>query len=211
MLLRSPAQVTFDDFGAGSRWRGTAPRRVTREVRTLVHASAPLHEAHLLYHLVRHTRPRACLELGTCLGLSAAYVAAALTENERAQGRRGKLVTLEGGAAMARLARRHLDALDLNRRVRVVPGRFQDTLPAVLARNTPIDFAFLDGHHDPEATLKYVDQIAPHLADGAILVVDDIAWSLGMRRAWRALVRDARLVETVDLCTVGLGRYFSTP
>lgn len=211
MLQRSPAQVTFDDFGTGSRWRGAAARRVTQEVRTLVHASAPRHEAHLLYHLVRHMQPRTCLELGTCLGLSAAYVAAALTENDRGESGPGHLVTLEGGAALARLARRHLNALGLGHRAEVVAGRFQDTLSGVLVRHAPIDFAFLDGHHDPKATLSYVDQIAPHLADGAVLVFDDIAWSLGMRRAWHTLRRDVRLVETVDLCTVGLGRYFSTP
>ncbi|NBC17271.1 MAG: SAM-dependent methyltransferase [Bacteroidetes bacterium] len=211
MLRRSPAQVTFDDFGAGSRWREAGPRRVTRDVRHLVRASVPLHEAWLLYHLVRHLRPRSGLELGTCLGLSAAYVGAALHDNARDGHDAGRFVTLEGGAALARLARRHLDALDLSSHARVVTGRFQDTLPGVLARHAPIDFAFIDGHHDPEATLTYVDQIAPHLADGALLVFDDIAWSVGMRRAWRALRDDPRLPETVDLWTVGLGWYASVP
>jgi predicted O-methyltransferase YrrM len=206
MLFRSPAQVTFDDYGTGTRWNRTDARRVTRDVRHLVRASVPLHEARLLYHLIRHFRPRTGLELGTCLGLSAAYVAAALHENGT-----GRLVTLEGGTALARLARRHLDALGLGARVKIVEGRFRRTLPGVLARHAPIDFAFLDGHHDPDATLAYVDRLAPHLADGAVLVFDDIAWSLGMRRAWRTLCRDARLPITVDLWTVGLGWYRSVP
>jgi predicted O-methyltransferase YrrM len=35
----------------------------------------------LLYHLLRRFRPTSCVELGTCLGLSGAYQAAALKSN----------------------------------------------------------------------------------------------------------------------------------
>lgn len=194
--------VAFVDYGAGGRLQptdGTAPTAVTRSVAAINRGSAPPHEGRLLFHLVRALRPSVALELGTCLGLSAAYQAAALAENGA-----GRLVTLEGGAALADHARRHLDALELTAEVEVVTGPFAETLPDVLLRLAPVDYVFLDGHHDPVATARYVDVLLPHLARPALLVLDDIAWSVGMRRAWRALVAHPEVTAHADLLVIGL-------
>ncbi len=198
-LGQSKEAVAFTDFGAQGRMQAaTAAQQVTRTLASVNRGSAPRHEAVLLYHLIRRFQPTQCLELGTCLGISAAYQAAALAEN-----RAGHLVSLEGGAALADRARRHLADLGLAR-VEIVTGRFYDTLPDVLASRSAIDFAFIDGHHNPEATLRYAEQLRPHLADTAVLVFDDIAWSFGMRRAWHRLRRQQGVVHAVDLLTVGL-------
>jgi predicted O-methyltransferase YrrM len=115
----------------------------------------------------------------------------------------GTLVTLEGAPAIADLARGHLGRLGLGR-AEVVVGRFQDTLPGVLAARRPVDYVFVDGHHDEHATLGYFEQLLPFLADSALLVFDDIAWSDGMRRAWTAIARDPRVTSAVGLGPVGL-------
>lgn len=196
-------QVTFRDYGAGSRWQPEAPaspfRTVTCTVEAVNRSSAPPHEAHVLFHLIRRFRPAQCLELGTCLGISAAYQAAALAMNGA-----GRLITLEGGAALARRASNHLAELGL-RNVEVVVGPFQNTLPGVLTTYGPFDYAFVDGHHDPNATRAYIDQITPQLNEGAVLIVDDVAWSVGMRKAWNVLANDPRLSVTADLWTFGIG------
>ena len=80
-------------------------RETTRTVRSLCRDAVPPHEGRLLYHLIRQFRPTRCLELGTSLGLSTAYIAAALTM----AGGTGRLVTLEGGAALTRQAEAHLE------------------------------------------------------------------------------------------------------
>jgi len=204
-LLRSDAEVSFRDYGVATRlqarrWDGSF-REVTRAVRAVCRSSVPPHQGRVLFHLIRAFRPRRCLELGTCLGISAAYQAAALTINGA-----GRLVTLEGGAALARLAEAHFERLGLPG-VEVVTGRFADTLPAVLPALGPIDFAFIDGHHDPAAMQAYYGLLVPHLADGAVLVFDDIFWSSGMRHAWRALTADRRMGTAVDLLTFGICFY----
>lgn len=203
-LLRSDAEVTFRDYGAGGRLARpseTAPRAVTRTVQAVCRSSIPPHEGRVLYHLIRRFEPARCLELGTCLGLSAAYQAAAL----EACGA-GTLVTLEGGVALARLAEQHLHGLGLPG-TEVLAGPFAETLPAVLQTHTPLDFAFIDGHHDPAAMQAYFQQLAPHLADHAVLVFDDIAWTTGMRHAWLAIAADPRIGLAVDLLAFGIGIY----
>jgi predicted O-methyltransferase YrrM len=154
--------------------------------------------AFLLFKQVRAIRPTTCLELGTCLGISAAYQAAALELNGQ-----GRLVTLEGASSLASLAIDNLAELGLTR-LAVVVGRFQDTLPNVLRDYKPVDFAFVDGHHDEHATQTYFKQMIPFLSDGAVLVFDDITWSAGMKRAWNAICRDPRIRASLSLPRVGI-------
>ena len=47
------------------------------------------------------------------------------------------------------------------------------------------DVVYLDGFHEEEATLHLAAALAPHV--DTVLVIDDIAWSSGMHRAWQAL------------------------
>jgi predicted O-methyltransferase YrrM len=86
----------------------------------------------------------------------------------------------------------------------VIAGIFDDTLQRTLATNSPVDFAFFDGHHDEHATLRYYQQFLPHLVDDAIVVFDDIAWSPGMRRAWRTLQEDSHVALSIDMVNVGI-------
>lgn len=211
-LEGSDAMLSYLDYGAGSpehpasaaQMRDGRPAR--RTVGELCRASSKApREALVLFHLVRRLRPRRCLELGTCLGLSAAYQAAALRLNGA-----GSLVTLEGGEAVARLAEEGLGALGLDG-VRVVRGRFAATLAGVLERHGPFDFCFLDGHHDERATLDYWAAIAPRLAGGAALVLDDIAWSAGMTRAWNAVRASPRIACAVASANLGICLLTSPP
>ncbi|MBA3328421.1 MAG: class I SAM-dependent methyltransferase, partial [Solirubrobacterales bacterium] len=103
----------------------------------------------------------------------------------------------------AALATANLRELGLDN-VEVRVGRFQDELAPALADLGTVGHAFIDGHHDEEATLEYLELIRPHLAPGATVVFDDIDWSDGMRRAWRTVLGDARVDIGVDLGDVGL-------
>jgi hypothetical protein len=42
------------------------------------------------------------------------------------------------------------------------------------------------------------------LADGALLVFDDISWSGGMKRAWKTIILDERVKISVDLRQIGI-------
>lgn len=204
-LCSSPTEISIRLYSVGR----TSPKLTAEErdhgrvvVRTIGEtcriASVPYKWSLLLFKLIREFRPSVCVELGTCLGISAAYQAAALEMN-----RWGRLVTLEGADCLASLAMRNFDHLGLGRHSTVV-GRFQDTLEGVLRENAPIDFVFIDGHHEEHPTVAYFRQFAPHLSDGAVLVFDDIHWSPGMDRAWRRIRTDGNIKLALDAYRVGI-------
>jgi predicted O-methyltransferase YrrM len=191
-LRGSREPVTLTDFGAGP----ARPASLHTVGERCLSSKSPL-GALLLFRLVRELRPARCLELGTNLGISAAYQAAALLLNGG-----GALHTVEGAPTLAELSRGHLASLQLAAEVH--EGRVLDVLPRLLPRTAPLDYVFIDGHHDGPATVGYFAQIHPHLSPGALVVFDDIAWSSGMAGAWTTIQADPRVRVAVSLGTMGV-------
>src|SRR5690349_14270261 len=79
-----------------------------------------------LYCLARALAPAAVLELGTSLGVSAAYLSAALEANGS-----GRLVTIDVERDKADVAVAHLAEAGLDARIRQVRGWFHDALPTL--------------------------------------------------------------------------------
>jgi predicted O-methyltransferase YrrM len=203
-LEASSESVETIDYGAGPGGMRTDEEMergvpVIRNLGELCRSSSkPSHAARLLFRLVRERRPDRCLELGTCLGISAAYQAAALDLNGR-----GSLITMEGAPALAERAGILLDELGLGSRVDIRVGRFVDLLPDVL-QSARFDLAFVDGHHDENATLDYFRRIVPAMRAGGLLVFDDIGWSDGMARAWRVIRSDPSVEQDSERLGFGL-------
>ena len=186
-LLSSTDQLSITDFGAGRGHiydDGTAETKhvVTRTLGEMTRASKPAPWAYLLFRLARELKPASILELGSCVGISAAYQAAALELNGH-----GQLVTLEGADVLAERSAWTLADLDLGERAAVRLGRFTDTLESAAEALRPVGIAFIDGHHIESATIDYMEQILPFAGAEAVFVFDDINWSTGMRSAWQAI------------------------
>jgi predicted O-methyltransferase YrrM len=152
----------------------------------------------LLTRLVRDLRPRRCLELGTGMGISGAYVAAALELNGE-----GTLTTMDFHEA-ARTGERGFAELGLEHRVELRFGDIDEELPEVLGRIAPIDWAMLDAEHSEAATTRHFDLLRPHLAEGAVVVFDDITPTVEMRRAWKAAISRPRVTLGVPLRRIGI-------
>ncbi|MCC1494835.1 O-methyltransferase [Cognatishimia sp. F0-27] len=196
--------IEFMDFGAGKAdntrsLEEAAHGHATRvTVQQVAQASKSPRYCLLLYKLIRHLEPDTVLEMGTCVGISASYQAAALKKNGR-----GRLKTLEGAQEVARIARKTLEINQLDN-ADVVTGPFHETLLAEMQGIGRIDFLFNDGHHDGAAVLQYFEQSVPYLASPAIVFVDDINWSDSMNKSWQALKTDARTAFSVDFGANGL-------
>lgn len=152
-----------------------------------------------LLRLVRELAPRRCVELGTALGISTAYQAAALELNGS-----GTLTTFEGARAWAAVAEEGLSTLGLADRTTVEIGAIDETLAEALARIGPVDYAFLDADHTEQATVKHFDAILPKMAPGGVAVLDDIAFSREMWRAWETIRRRDRVSTSMALGRMGL-------
>jgi predicted O-methyltransferase YrrM len=159
----------------------------------------------ILFKLIRKLKPDSCVELGSCVGISASYQAAALKINGT-----GKLITLEGSPETANIARETLGILN-HKHAAVVTGPFHKTLEGALESAKPIDFFLNDGHHDHDAVIQYFNQSLPNLAPEAVIVFDDISWSPGMKKAWTEIEEDPRVAASIDLQRLGIAVMGSSP
>ncbi|WP_233555523.1 O-methyltransferase [Pontibacter oryzae] len=191
-LLQDNRQLSLTDLGAGSR----SIKSKTRKVKDIAATSAkPAKYGQLLFRLANYFQPQTILELGTSLGLSTSYLAAA---RQNAQ-----VYTFEGCPNIAQVARENFKQLGLTN-IRLVEGNLDDTLAPTLAKLEQLDFAFLDGNHRYEPTMRYFEACLTKCHEGSVLVVDDIYWSSGMKRAWAEIKRHPHVRQTVDLYFVGL-------
>ncbi|RYU77898.1 O-methyltransferase [Hymenobacter persicinus] len=185
--------ITVRDFGAGSHTGAGRQRRLRDVART---AAKPRQFGQLLFRLVRHFQPQVVLELGTSLGLTTAYLAAA---NPAA-----RVITFEGCPQTAAVAADTFRELSLTN-IQQVEGNLDDTLPTALAALPgPLDFAFFDGNHRYEPTVRYFEQCLPYRTNQSVFVLDDIHWSAEMARAWRTIQHHPQVLLTIDLFFVGL-------
>jgi len=203
-LLNSDSQIEVIDYGAGSSLANLTEeemrrgKRYTTKVSKVCSASKPAFWALFLFKLIRKVKPIACLELGSCVGISGAYLASALKLNKI-----GRLMTLEGCPEVAKIAEDTLNELNLDN-ASVIAGPFHNTYKNSLIQANPVDFIFNDGHHDYNAVLKYFSQAFPYFAKEAIIVIDDISWSTGMKKAWTKIKNDKRVAITINLSNIGI-------
>lgn len=191
-LLGNNTLLTVEDFGAGSALANTRQRSIAGIARN---AAKSKKLAQLLYRIVQYYKPASVLELGTSLGISAAYLSLANPA--------GKVITGEGSTAVAKQAQANFGQLAIPN-IQQVTGNFDDTLPQMLQLLPEIGLAFLDGNHRLEPTLRYFEQLLPHLTDQSIVILDDIHWSEGMEQAWEQVKAHPAVTMTIDLFFVGL-------
>ena len=203
-LLKSTAEIVVIDYGAGAPDANRTPEEMKRGVKSdaavskICKASKPQFWATVLFKLIRKLQPSSCIELGSCVGISASYLSAALKLNGK-----GQLQSLEGSPEIAEIATNTLTELTLDNG-KIIAGPFHETLEQVLMAAQPIDFLFNDGHHDYDAVIHYFNESLPYLADDAIIVFDDISWSPGMRKAWAEVANNERVSAAIDLHTLGI-------
>jgi predicted O-methyltransferase YrrM len=190
-MLESDKEISIVDHGAGSRHHSVLRLPVSALCRR---SKSPFH-ARFLLDLIRVLKPRNGIELGTNLGISAAYIASAMRLNGF-----GTLATIEGDPSLSGIAASNFRRLGLDN-CSLVTGRFEERLTATLAQVSPIDFAFIDGHHDEIATVAYFDEIRRRASAQAVVLLDDIRWSPGMLKAW-SHVSQGR--DCIDLGKMGL-------
>jgi predicted O-methyltransferase YrrM len=193
-LLLSKEEICFDDLGAGFGGKGAA--RACKPLGYMVRRSARhRREGELLFRLARFQKAQRCLELGTHLGFSGLYQMAGLQKDAR-------FITIEGAPEVARVAASHFSQFNFSPEQHI--GDFAQVLPTLKLAEYQPDWVLLDGNHRYEATLEYANQILPHMPSGSLMILDDIYWSAGMKKAWEELIQDDRISLSIDLFHIGL-------
>jgi predicted O-methyltransferase YrrM len=118
----------------------------------------------LLHALVRATAATRVLEIGTAIGYSTAWMAAALPPT-------GLLVTLERDPVRATTARAYLAEAGMDDRVNVMVGDAERYLHKLAG---PFDLVFQDG--DKAGYEPMLDRLVTLLRPGGMLVTDNVLW-----------------------------------
>lgn len=122
-------------------------------------------EGRFLEQLVRVSRARRVLEIGTFCGYSALCMAAGLPDG-------GTIVSCEVDPDHAEAARRFVADSPWADRVEVRLGPALDTIAGL---DGPFDLVFVDA--DKVNYANYYEAVLPKLADGGVIVVDNTLWS----------------------------------
>ena len=191
-LINDNRIITITDLGAGSRVNNNRQKKISQIAKN---ALKPPKLAQLLYRLAAWLKPGNIIELGTCLGITTLYLQQASPK--------AKVYTMEGCPETAGIAAKTFKAAKADK-VELITGNFNNTLPAVIKDMDKLDFAFIDGNHQKEATQKYFEWCLPKVHEDTLLIFDDIYWSGGMKEAWKMIKAHPKVTVTVDLFWIGL-------
>jgi predicted O-methyltransferase YrrM len=190
-FLADKSIVEVEDFGAGS---GVIPFR-KRPVNAIAKSSLKSEKlSQLLFRVAKYYNSQIILELGTSLGITTCYFA-------RANGN-ASVYTFEGSPAIAKLARKNFVNAGVDT-IKLVEGKFDETLLPVLNNLTKVDLAFIDGNHRKEPTLHYFSDLLKKSTNDSIFIFDDIHWSTGMEEAWKQIQQHDSVTLTIDLFFLG--------
>ncbi len=151
--------------------------------------SVPRKDGEFLHFLVKATRAKNVLEVGTSQGFSAIWMGLALEETG------GRMTTIEIDPARYNLARRHVSEAQLSQRVTLIRG---DAHAEVTKLDGPFDFVFLDA--DKEGQVDYFNKLYPgKLVPGGILAVHNAIQQASSMKDYLDMIRKHADFDTVTL------------
>ncbi len=118
----------------------------------------------LLQMLVKLTKAKKCLEIGTFTGYSALNIAAGLTND-------GTLITCEVEPKNAALAQKYFDRSPHGHKIHILLGQAVQSIDTL---TDSFDFIFVDA--DKANYPIYYDMLIPKLNQGGLMVVDNALW-----------------------------------
>ncbi|SMO39327.1 O-methyltransferase [Solitalea koreensis] len=191
-LLRDSHLINITDLGAGSMYNNNKQKAVKD---LAANALKSPEWAQLIYRLIEWKRPQIVIELGTCLGLTTAYMAKAAPA--------AKVITVEGCPETAAIARKNFENLNQTN-ISLLVGNFDTIFPELVREQPILDVVYVDGNHRKEATIRYFEQLLPKVNENSMVIFDDIHWSKGMEEAWESIKEHPQVSLTIDLFTIGL-------
>jgi caffeoyl-CoA O-methyltransferase len=151
--------------------------------------SVPRKDGEFLHLLVKATRARNVLELGTSHGFSAIWMGLGLEETG------GRLTTIEIDRERYDLARKHVSEAGLSQRVTCIQG---DAHVEVAKLEGPFDFVFMDA--EKEGQMDYFKKLFPKkLVPGGILSVHNAIRQANSMRDYLNMIQKHPDFDTIFL------------
>lgn len=199
-LMSDRRLIEVTDYGKGPRGKknkkGEEPLTYRRRISSIArHSLQSPRLCRLLFRTAAYFKPLTILELGTSLGVTTAYLAKAAPQ--------ARVITLEGCSQTAGRAEQLFRESGLNN-VELITGNFANTLAVALEKLQRLDMVYIDGDHSYEGVMNNFSRISEHIHSGTVLILDDIRWSKGMKRAWLELTDKPGASLSIDLFRMGV-------
>ena len=180
--------IAVTDLGAGSK-KMSSQRKVSSIFKN---SSSKGKYADLLYQLSHFTSPQHILEMGTSLGVGTMHMHFGYPQAE--------IDTVEGCAKTMEVAKEYFrgDA----EKVHFIQSDFNSFF-----NDSPLkkyDLVFVDGHHDGEALMRYLELLTDRIHEQTIIILDDIRWSNSMYDAWKKIMNNPKYHLSIDLFRMGI-------
>jgi caffeoyl-CoA O-methyltransferase len=150
----TPDGELFERLAEETRAKTTAPQMMVGRI-----------EGQFLAALVRLTKARRILEIGTFTGYSAISMASALPSD-------GELITCDVDPEATEIARRYMDESGHGDKIDIRLGPALETLETL---DGPFDIVFIDA--DKPNYRNYYEASLPLLADDGVMIADNVLWS----------------------------------
>lgn len=186
--LNDHRKINVTDFGS----RESESREIS-EIASV--AVKPAEQAQLLFRIICYFRSKKILELGTSLGITTMYMAAASSHES--------CLTLEGCSETANVARENFKKLGMND-IQLIECNISEQLEDIFKQYGSQDFIFIDANHRHDALIQYFDLCVNNCFDKSVIVIDDIYWSTGMQQGWTEIKNHPRVTTTIDIFHMGI-------
>ncbi len=135
-----------------------------------------------------------CVELGTSLGITTAYLSRACAN--------GNISTFEADATLCQKATDHLSLLGC-KNVHIIQGNIDHTLAPFLEKSPRFDCAFIDANHTGQALERYFTCLVTNIAENGLIIIDDIRWSTDMNTSWHSLCKHPDVSVSLEFRDIG--------
>lgn len=189
-MLNDKQIIPVCDLGSGSL--SAKYRKVSDIAR---HSPVSRKYGKLLSNMASEFGDKLIVEMGTSLGISTAYMAAAA--------RQSKVITMEGCSETAAIARQNFAHMKLDNIMPLV-GPFDELLPGLKQGRMKPGLVFIDGNHRKDPVMKYFKYISEISDSNTVVIIDDINYSAEMNEAWNELKEHSKVSVSIDIFQMGM-------
>lgn len=151
--------------------------------------------------LLKATKAKKILEIGTSVGYSTLWFVDAVLENE------GKIITIEQNQSKVSRARKNFKEAGVSEHIEIKEGGAMQILhelaDSAKLDHSKFDFVFLDA--DKENNIEYFDLVLPIVRVGGIIATDNILYPEKFRPEMKKFVNHIKSKPNVQTLTLNLG------
>lgn len=191
-MLADGTELNVTDFGTGNSGR--------RKVKDIARkSSTDVRYGGVMQKIIDAFKVERILELGTSVGIGTMFLA---RTNAKAE-----VTTVEGCPETSKFAKAEFAKRKIAN-VSFINDDFDHLFAGNVLKDHHFDFAFIDGNHTGEATIRYFDNIIKRYSNKkSIIIVDDINWSRDMYDAWKEI--SSRMPDSLKINLFRMGIIFS--